>query len=167
LNCEELTHEDLLYYTSYDPINGGLIWRRKKARANSGDRVGGFDLDGYVTTGINGKKYRVARLVWFYIHKEWPQGHIDHIDRNKSNDRIENLRVVTIKENNINRASSKQQRKLNLPKWVTPHGKKYRSCVRANGKIHKFGPFDTPEEAHDVAANFAKKHHGEFFNDGK
>lgn len=46
--------------------------------------------------------YRASRLVWAYHHGVWPSLHIDHIDGNKGNDRIENLRDVPRKENNKN-----------------------------------------------------------------
>lgn len=51
---------------------------------------------------LNGKykSMTVHRLAWFLIHHAWPNGEIDHIDGNRQNNRIDNLRVVSRKENN-------------------------------------------------------------------
>ncbi len=159
-----LKFERLREVAEFSEHHGTLVWKvRKSQRVRIGEPMGGFDLDGYRTVGIDGKKYRVCRLVILYFTGKWPEGDVDHKDLNKANDRLDNLRVVSKYENNLNRRSSKMERKHNLPKWVMPHGRKFRAFVRVEGMVHKLGSFDTPEEAHAVAEKFARENHGQFF----
>lgn len=163
----DITHAELLKIVKFDNSIGKLVWiKNTYGHAHAGKPIGGLDGDGYYCVGIKRKKYRLCRIVWLYFYGEWPNGHMDHKDGDKTNDSLNNLRIVSIKENNINRKTSKKKRKYNLPKWVMPHGKKFRSIVRANGKMNRLGVFDTPSEAHKVASEFAKTQHGEYFNDG-
>ena len=55
---------------------------------------------------INKVGFRAARLAWFYTHGAWPIGEVDHINRNRSDDRLENLRDVSKIENLMHRDMS-------------------------------------------------------------
>jgi hypothetical protein len=86
--------------------NGKLYWKHKAilGRMKAGERAGYVNSDGYRKVGINGISYHEHRLVWRMHH---PKGKmpfvLDHIDGERANNRIENLRSVTLSENQQNR----------------------------------------------------------------
>jgi len=81
---------------------GALYWRHDaaKGRMKAGDVAGYIDSQGYITIGIKGKFYKAHRIIWrmHHPHGKMPRT-LDHIDGDKSNNRLNNLRVVTHSEN--------------------------------------------------------------------
>ena len=76
--------------------DGVLIWNDPKSRSvKNGDIAGSFKKDGYCQINYKGKLYRRCRLIWLWHNGYIPENYIDHINRNRSDDRIENLREVT------------------------------------------------------------------------
>ncbi len=84
--------------------DGAVYWTSSNTNVVSGRRAGRQRPDGYRHIQIDGKKYLEHRVVWKLVHGEWPVGWIDHIDRDKSNNSIENLRDVTPSESAYNRS---------------------------------------------------------------
>lgn len=95
------------------------------------------------------KLFLVHQLVAMTFLGHKPNGHkiqIDHIDHNRHNNRLDNLRLVTARENMDNRLL--KNKKSNLPKGVTKVSKKtYRVMITINGNRKYLGTFNTPEEA--------------------
>lgn len=104
---------------------------------------------GYSTVGHLGKVFLVHRLIWLYMTGEYPIGEIDHIDGDKQNNKWENLRLVTSKDNSCNRGI-----RLDNSSGVTgvTKIKKSGKYVVRIGQIH-IGTFNTLEEA-----TIARKH---------
>lgn len=75
---------------------------------------------------------------------EWPPEEMDHINRDRADNRWENLRAVSRGQNMSNR---KLPRRGDLPTGVTPSRHKFRAQIRVNGKFHHLGVFETPEDA--------------------
>ena len=100
-----ITQSELKSFLHYDENSGDFFWKVNKKRARAGDIAGMIrnGQDAYRLIQINGVQYRAHRLVWLYIHGEFPNGEIDHINQNKSDNRISNLRIVTSLENHRNR----------------------------------------------------------------
>lgn len=135
----------------YDPETGIFTWKIKTRRGqqNIGDRAGHVSpKSGYRTIRIDGKLYRAGRLAWLYMTGAWPKKIIDHRDRDRSNDRWENLREATRSQNNSN---------------VTPYGKTgvlgvyedrsgFYGLVMVNGKRHYAGRFKTLAEAAEAVS---------------
>jgi hypothetical protein len=59
--------------------------------------------DGRVYVGVNGRRYIRSRLIWLHVHGQFPAGNLGHRDRNRANDRLENLQECSLGENNRNR----------------------------------------------------------------
>lgn len=107
---EEILTSDLLK-TLFEYKDGNLYWKVKpSSKVNIGDVVGSKDKDGYITTKINSKAYKVHRII-FLMHHDYMPVFIDHIDRNRSNNKIENLReVITHSENLQNKGIYKSNK---------------------------------------------------------
>jgi hypothetical protein len=92
----------------YDPETGEFRWKWREDRlANWNGRYAGkiagcVKPTGYVAIGINDRNYQSHRLAWLIIHGKWPPNDLDHIDGDKLNNRIANLRLATRQENNRN-----------------------------------------------------------------
>lgn len=96
-DAERITHSELSKRFAYDEKNGGLI-RVKIIGSKAKGKTGRVKSTGYHSIQIDRKHYLTHHLVWFYHHNQWPV-ELDHMDRNKLNNRIENLKEVTRKEN--------------------------------------------------------------------
>jgi hypothetical protein len=97
-------------YVHYDPLSGILSVKNKpKGRQGSerkvGDVLGYLDGRGYLHLAVLGKKYKAHRLAWLYTYGKWPKDMIDHIDGNRTNNTINNLREANNLQNQINRSA--------------------------------------------------------------
>jgi len=91
----------------YDPDSGYLFWRAIPRRGiRGGNRAGGIS-HGYITVGIGGRRYPTHRIIWLMHYGRFPE-QIDHIDHDRSNNKLENLRSVTNAENQRNRTISRK-----------------------------------------------------------
>lgn len=84
---------------NYDPETGVLRWLSKPYQG----REIGYNCSGYKRFEFNGRRYFLHRVVWALYYGYWPINTIDHVDRDSTNNKIENLRDVTQKENNWNK----------------------------------------------------------------
>ena len=99
-----LTQDRVRELFEYNSETGILTNRIKRsAQAVIGKEAGYLRPDGYRLIGINKILYYAHRLIWLYVHGEFPSDHIDHIDGNPANNRLGNLRVVTHGENGKNK----------------------------------------------------------------
>jgi len=153
-----LTHERLLEVLDYDSLTGIFKWRISKARrVCAGDIAGHKDQLGYIIIVIDQKYYKAHRLAWFYITGELPQQHIDHKNRVRDDNRLNNLRLATRFQQRVN---SKTIR--NGLKGAWRNGNKWSAEIRANGEKRYLGIFDTELEAHEAYCQAARELHGEF-----
>lgn len=95
----ELTPERLRSIIRYHPDTGHLYW------IGTGERAGAIQDKGYRTIEVDGKAYYAHRIAWFHHYGKWPEEDLDHINRSRDDNRIENLRDVSRSENNRNRKS--------------------------------------------------------------
>lgn len=139
-----LTAERLRQLISYDPETGRIT------RAGTDTPWGSLDPAGYWQVRLDGRNYRGHRLAWLYVHGEWPTKMIDHINGDRGDNRIANLRDVPQSYNAQN--VRKQRRSRSGLRGATWHArtKAWRSVIFANGKQHYLGMYATPEEAHDA-----------------
>jgi hypothetical protein len=93
-----ITQSFLRQRYDYDPATGELRYKVNRVRMRIGDAAGKVDKDGYRIIVIDSKGYRAHRLVWVWHYGETPRA-LDHINRNKLDNRIENLRECTDAQN--------------------------------------------------------------------
>ena len=155
-----LTQNRLLQVLHYHFDDGNFYWRVSQGRRQAGDIAGNRRPDGYVYIKIDKVLHRSSRLVWLYIYGRWPTEHIDHIDRNTSNDRLVNLREASRSQNLGNRKRNKNS--TSGFKGVSRKGSRYIAYVNKDGKRHWLGSFSSASEAHAAYIAAAARLHGEF-----
>ncbi len=134
---------------SYDPSTG-IFTRKKSCKGCRKDSiVGSKTKHGYLVTSFHRKQIYLHRLAWFFVYKEMPNGLVDHIDGDKTNNKINNLRIVNFSENAQN--SFRHFDNKSGYKGVWKHSdKKWRSGICLNGKMKYLGLFDNPKDAHNA-----------------
>jgi len=127
-----------------------LYWKVLSGRRKSGP-VGNVNSKGYATVSLTVKgtrnSYLVHRVCWFLYYGKWPDRALDHINGNRLDNRIENLREVTNSQNSRNKVGNSGSR---VPwKGVTYHkrDKTYDAVVGVTGKNTYLGRFTCPREA--------------------
>jgi len=100
----DITQNELRKLFYYDKKMGNLIWRLSLNRGVKPGNIAGSmnKKTGYLRITIRGKGYMAHRLVWLWHYGSWPKDQIDHINRNKAENKIENLRDVDTSTNHFN-----------------------------------------------------------------
>lgn len=166
---EKLTAERLRALLSYDPLTG--VWTRNVARRGFavGSKAGHVAVDGYLRLMIDGWHHRSARLAVLYMTGKWPPEVVDHMDRDKSNDRWDNLRLASRSRNQANTPTYANNKVGVKGVYHYPNNKNYPyvAQIRHGGKTYHLGSFVGVEEAGHAYMVAAKKVFGEFASGGK
>ena len=146
--------EELRQLLRYEADTGDLVWKVTNSnRAQAGAVAGCFHkATGYIVVKVNGRLYRAHRLVWEIVRGECP-AEIDHIDGNRSNNRIENLRSVDRSGNNQNRGVQSNNTSGMTGVSFDKERGKWSANIQILGKKRQLGRFSTADEA---AAAYAK-----------
>jgi hypothetical protein len=140
------------YWQIFDYIDGNLFWKIKPSLAvNIGDKAGTITSNGYVVVRYQNKKTMVHRIIFSMFHGFVPK-EIDHINRIKTDNRIENLRPATRSENNLNKIAQKNSK--SGIKNVSWHKASNKWVVQYKGKHH--GCFVDLDEAKKLLCKLAK-----------
>ena len=152
----ELTQELLAKVLKYDPISGTLIWisnlHSKSVVPNS--RAGYLKKSGYRGISLFGGTYAEHHLIWFIHYGYWPKGQIDHINQVRNDNRIANLREVSVAENARNRSRNPHSKLGEHGIWFNKRTFKYVAEITLNGKKVYQKSFDDIDEA--ISARKAK-----------
>lgn len=134
--------------------DGHLIWKTRQSDIK-GQIAGWIDGD-YRRTTIDGRSYRVHRIVFLWHHGYFPQ-EVDHINRNTLDNRIENLRPATHTQNMHNRKKLRNNTS-GFTGVFKVSDTRYRAIASLNGKLTHLGRYSTPEEASGAYQAFVEKH---------
>jgi hypothetical protein len=144
----------------FDYQDGRLFWRFSKgSRIKAGEEAGSVYRSGRRYVQIENKKYLTHRLIYLWHYGECPE-FLDHIDRDPSNNRIENLRPASKRANAQNR-SIRSDNKTGF-KGIYKQKNRYRATICVNGKNIYLGSYGHPLEAQAAYAKAAAHHFGEF-----
>jgi HNH endonuclease len=158
----ELTAEILRRLVTYDPATGVFRWRARRPHCRPGDLAGGFDKDGYWRVGIFGKRWLAHHLAWLYVHGELPTSEPDHINMERADNRIANLRLGSRRDNIANsglRITNSSGFKGVY--WCTQRNK-WKVRIRDGDKQKFLGFFDDIEQAGAAYAVAARQMYGDF-----
>lgn len=158
-----ITKQQLKEQLSYDKDTG--IFVRLKSMSNKtrvGDVAGGKETSGYIRISLFGRTYKAHRLVWLYVYGVMPDGEIDHINLIKDDNRLCNLRQVSMEQNQWNRANRVDNKSGVKGVHFCKTWKKWIAACRVNGVRHHIGRFDDLKEAEVAVVSFRRTHHGEY-----
>jgi len=154
-----LTAERLREVLHYDPETGLFYRKIDDRRWKAGSQCGSIHKSiGYVYITIDGFSNTGHRFAWLHFHGAWPEGDIDHIDGNRSNNRISNLRDVSHQTNMQNRKTAQKDNSTGFL-GVSPRRGGYRATIKVGKKQIYLGHFQTPEEAHHAFLVAKRLHH--------
>lgn len=140
----------------FDYRDGVLYWRTK-SRGRLQGNAAGSDNGRYMRVRIAGRSYLYHRVVWLWHHEELPDA-VDHINLDRYDNRIENLRAATTQQNNINVTRSH---------WRGTHFDRKRQVwvaqIRIGGPTLYLGSFTTRTEAKEEYDRTAKEWYGAFY----
>ena len=157
---QKTLHEKL----SYCPETGVFRWKIPVRGVEPGSEAGSINDQGYRLICIDKIRHRASRLAWLYVYGEHPKGVIDHLDRNRLNNVISNLRDVP---RSLNQKNSKRNRNntsgYNGVRWYKPLNKWHVQLQVDYNKIH-IGYFENLDDAiaarkaADLKYNFTHNH---------
>lgn len=175
--------EQLAKMLSYEPETGALIWSARNKddftcpenersrvasrwnRLRAGKEAGVINANGYRVICIEGRTYQAHRIAIALVTGLWPEGQVDHINHNKSDNSLINLRVVTASENSQNRPLPVTSSSGSIGVHFHSPSGKWHARIWANSKRVHLGAFDKKEDA--ITAREAASHqHGFHPNHG-
>ena len=155
--------KQLFDYLSYNPDTGLFTWVMNPVRSKLvGEIAGNANKRGYISIWINGFHFSAHRLAWAMSNGEWPLLDIDHINEDKSDNRICNLRHASRSENMFNRGTNKNNTSGMKGVTFCKCTGMWRAQMMVNRKSVKVGRFKSREEASAAYLQKAKELRGEF-----
>ena len=116
-------------------------------------RWGWINNNGYINIMYEDTLYIVHRLIWMWVHGEEPE-QIDHINGNRQDNRLVNLRNVDHLTNQRNRTKNKNNKSGFNGVYWHKQSDKWRAEIIVDGKVTHIGSYDTPQEAADARQEF-------------
>lgn len=154
-----LTQSQVKKLFEYDQLTGNLIWKINLVHHKiKGKTAGCLNAEGYRKVTINKHTYMVHRIIWLWHYGFWPKIGLDHINGDKIDNRINNLREATEAENNQNKRKHQSNNKSGYL-GVSPHEKKWQAVITINKKQIYLGLYDDPELAHAAYINKKREVH--------
>jgi len=141
--------------------DGELYWKLPRSKIKVGNKVGWTDFLNYKVTEINGKHYKLHKLIFLMFYGYMPK-YIDHIDGNPENNKIENLREVTHSQNMMNSKKKKNNTTGYKNVLIDKTSGKYRVQIRHNKKTFRSKLQDSLENAILIANQQRAILHGEY-----
>ena len=157
LPSQELLRERL----AYNPETGILTWAYSRPGITKGKVVGHPNRrhGRGVQVMLDRKSYRAHRLIWKWMTGDDPDREIDHINQDPFDNRWENLRLATRKQNTLNRKGWGKYKK-GVRKSTC--GVTFDASIAVDGKSIYLGCYKTEDEAHQAYCEAAERIHGLF-----
>lgn len=161
----DLSQELIKEYFEY---KDGNLFRVKTSTTRTdtlGKKFGGMTGTGYIQGWFLGKLYYLHHLVYLYHYGGPMKGYIDHVDGDKLNNSIENLRVVTPQQNVFNSKAQKGVSSKYKGVCWDKNRKKWRARIVIGGVEKYLGRYNSEEEANSAYRLAAQEFHGEYWKD--
>jgi hypothetical protein len=151
-----LTSEVLRGLLNYDPLTGIFTHAKPRQRVIAGAVAGNLGKSGYVKLKVAGVDIRAHQAAWLYCYGAYPENSIDHINGDRSDNRIANLRDVTCRQNLENARVPRPSNKTGFLGVCKTINGKFLACISVGGNNKSLGVFKSAEGAHS-AYLFAKR----------
>lgn len=161
-----ITQDKLKELLHYNQSTGVFTWMESKGTAKKGSIAGTVSGQGYVNIKLCGRLYKAHRLAWLLEFGVIPEGPLDHINGTRNDNRVSNLRLATLSENQHNQGL-RSDNKSGI-KGVSWDGKSkfWRAQIKANGRLIRVGSFDNLDEARSAMEKARNEIHGSFASHG-
>ena len=157
-----LTKEKLLGYLHHRD-SGQFTWKvTRNHKARAGDFAGTLHPNGAIVICVEGRFYKAHRLAWLYHHGELPAMQVDHINRNRQDNRIENLRLVTNSQNSMNKGRHPNNKSGIKGVFWESRKQRWKAEVWKENKSHFGGYFKCKDEAAHAARALRERLHGDY-----
>lgn len=154
-----ITQKEALDLFDYCPDTGVLLWKK------SGKIAGNISVsDGYISVYCRGRNYKAHRIAWLIMYGEWPI-QVDHVDHNRINNKISNLRNVSQTENSRNMRLRRRNTSGHVGVCWHKKGNKWMAYIHLAGKFKSLGLFSDISDA-VAARNKASENYGFHKNHG-
>lgn len=161
---EAATPEQIAQAFAYDPETGRITRLASKRTDRIGPTPEIVTGNGYVVVYAYGRLFRAHRIAWVLMTGEWPEADVDHINRDRADNRWANLRAAT-RAQNLRNASVKVNSATGI-KGVARKGERFLAYIRQDGKKRHLGSFGTADEARAAYMAAASSASGQFASDG-
>ena len=158
---QRLTAEYLMDKLDYNPETGIFIWKKPASNNIKPGTIAGTINHGYVSIKLDKVHYLAHRLAWLYYYKEWPKGenyYIDHINGDRADNRIINLRLVTKSYNSKNRGAQQNNTTGIIGVTFTKLYNRWTARINVNGERIVLGHFKKFEDAIKARKEAEKKY---------
>jgi len=156
---DDVTAKIAREFFEYDKKQGILRWKYNPTRSEQiNARYAGLPAGGWeshaqaIRVILQGRKYMVHRLIWLIVKGRWPTELLEHIDGNPKNNRIENLREISFRENRAKRI------KQDGAVYIVLRGSRWHLRAMEHNKPRTISTHKT-ERAAKRALRTARKHH--------
>ena len=161
----QLTAERLREALDYNP-GTGVFTRKATAninpKAQAGSVAGSIATNGYRMIRVDTKRYCAHRLAWLYVFGVWPRAEIDHVNNQRDDNRLSNLREATRRENAANARlavnNSSGVKGVSFDRWTG----RWIAYAHVEGKMRNLGRFDNQADAARASYEARRKAFGEF-----
>jgi hypothetical protein len=143
-----LTQKRLKEVLRYDSDSGLFFWTKDMgSRAKIGEQAGSPRKNGYLSIMVDKKSHYCHRLAWLYIYGEFPDGEVDHINHNKSDNRLCNLRAVLHCQNGKNTKLPTDNKSGVVGVILDKANNKWMAYINSEGKRKHLGRYSDYFEA--------------------
>lgn len=155
-----LTADRLRELLAYDAQTGAFTWRVTQSnRAKAGKTAGSLHRqDGYLYIRVDGVLHKAHRLAWLHVHGAWPTAGLDHVNGDRCQNDIANLREANQAQNMQNLRRPHRDNKTGFM-GVHRSGRRFYARIKAGPTYFKSEKFETPQEAHVAYLGLKAIHH--------
>ena len=148
---------EVIHYCQH---TGVATWRIARGNVKAGAVVGWIDAKGYRRVEVDGRRFALHRLIWFWMRGEWPIGQVDHENGMRADNRWLNLRDVT---HAVNQQNQRLPSANNTSGYLGVSWDKSRckwvAQIRVNNHARALGRFDSAENANLAYLDAKRKFH--------
>jgi hypothetical protein len=166
-----ITQAELHKALDYAPDTGVFRWKHRPdmpVRWNTrwaGKAAGGMQENGYWRIAIHDSRHLAHRLAWLYVHGDWPSHYLDHINLDRLDNRIANLREADDAQNSANISTRENTRSGYRGVWFRSQRNVWCAQIHFRGRKQHLGSFKNKEDAAAAYAKAARRLYGEFCPD--
>lgn len=150
----------------YDPLTGEVVWKKRFSNRIKADLRLGKNSKGYVSVYVKGRNYAAHRIAWAMHYGAFPDGPLDHINGDRADNRICNLRVVTTSENQKNTRLDRRNKSGVSGVRFRSDRQLWEASIRSDRKLIHLGRFRNFDDAVSIRRK-AEVEYGFHANHGK